>query len=126
MGPTDTTNAETPPPRLGRYRLVRCISSGGMARVYEARRESLAGVAPRVALKLILPEFAEDPTFQQLFVNEARIGSQLQHQNLVGIQDFDREENHFFLVMEYVEGITLRRAISTARRNGIQIPPKLA
>ena len=122
MGPTDTTNAETPPPRLGRYRLVRCISSGGMARVYEARRESLAGVAPRVALKLILPEFAEDPTFQQLFVNEARIGSQLQHQNLVGIQDFDREENHFFLVMEYVEGITLRRAISTARRNGIQIP----
>ena len=63
-----------------------------------------------MALKLILPEFAQDPTFQQLFVNEARIGSQLQHQNLVGIQDFDREEHHFFLVMEYVEGITLRRS----------------
>ena len=60
-----------------------------------------------------LPEFAQDPTFQQLFVNEARIGSQLQHQNLVGIQDFDREGEHFFLVMEYVEGITLRRVIST-------------
>ena len=93
-----------------------------MARVYEARRESLAGVAPKVALKLILPEFAQDPTFQQLFVTEARIGSQLQHQNLVGIQDFDREGDHFFLVMEYVDGITLRRAVSTCRRNGIQIP----
>ena len=93
-----------------------------MARVYEARRESLAGVAPRVALKLILPKYAQDPTFQQLFINEARIGSELQHQNLVGIQDFDREGDHFFLVMEYVEGITLRRAISTCRRNGIQVP----
>jgi eukaryotic-like serine/threonine-protein kinase len=121
MGPT-LEQSDTPPPRLGRYRLVRCISSGGMARVYEARRESLAGVAPRVALKLILPKYAQDPTFQQLFINEARIGSELQHQNLVGIQDFDREGDHFFLVMEYVEGITLRRAISTCRRNGIQVP----
>ncbi len=93
-----------------------------MARVYEARRESLAGVAPKVALKLILPKYAQDPTFQQLFVNEARIGAQLQHQNLVGIQDFDREGDHFFLVMEFVDGITLRGAISTCRRNGIQIP----
>ncbi|MDA1267207.1 MAG: serine/threonine-protein kinase, partial [Planctomycetota bacterium] len=101
---------------------MRCISSGGMALVYEARRESLAGVAPRVALKLILPEFAQDPTFQQLFVTEARIGSQLQHQNLVGIQDFDRDGQHFYLVMEYVDGITLRQAVSTCRRNGIQIP----
>jgi len=121
MGP-NTTEQQTPPPRLGRYRLVRCISTGGMARVYEARRESLAGVAPKVALKLILPKYAQDPTFQQLFINEARIGAQLQHQNLVGIQDFDREGDHFFLVMEFVDGITLRGAISTCRRNGIQIP----
>ncbi len=77
------TGGSEPPARLGRYRLVRCISSGGMARVYEARRESLAGVAPKVAVKVILPEYAADETFQQLFVNEARIGSQLQHQNLL-------------------------------------------
>ncbi|MCP4807332.1 MAG: protein kinase [Proteobacteria bacterium] len=93
-----------------------------MARVYEARRESLAGVAPKVAVKVILPEYAADETFQQLFVNEARIGSQLQHQNLVQIQDFDRESGHFYLVMEYVEGVTLRRAASLCRRNGMPIP----
>ena len=117
-----TPGASEPPARLGRYRLVRCISSGGMARVYEARRESLAGVAPKVAVKVILPEYAADETFQQLFVNEARIVSQLQHQNLVQIQDFDREAGHFYLVMEYVEGITLRRAASLCRRNGMPIP----
>lgn len=93
-----------------------------MARVYEARRESLAGVSPKVAIKVILPEHAEDETFQQLFVNEARIGSQLQHQNLVQIQDFDRAGRVYFLVMEFVEGLTLRKAASLCRRHGVPIP----
>lgn len=110
------------PERLGRYRLVKPISTGGMARVFEARRESLAGVSPRVAIKVILPDFAADGSFQQLFVNEARIGSQLQHQNLVGIQDFDREGDLFYLVMEFVDGITLRKVITLCRRQGLFIP----
>ena len=91
------------PERLGRYRLIRRISRGGMAQVYEARRESLAGVAPRVALKVILPEHALDENFRHLFINEAQVGSQLQHPNLVQIQDFDQQEDLFYLVMEYVE-----------------------
>ena len=110
------------PERLGRYRLVRLVSKGGMARVYEARRESLAGVAPRVALKVILPEHADNEDFQRLFVNEARVGSVLQHQNLVQIQDFDREGDRFFLVMEYVEGLTFRRILSLCKRNAMPVP----
>lgn len=108
--------------RLGRYRLIRCVSTGGMARVYEARRESLAGVAPKVAIKVILPEHANDAKFQQLFLNEAKIGSMLQHQNVVQIQDFDREGDVFYIVMDYVEGLTFRRAISHCKRNGLHIP----
>ncbi|MEC8425818.1 MAG: serine/threonine-protein kinase, partial [Myxococcota bacterium] len=110
------------PERLGRYRLVRPISTGGMARVFEARRESMHGVAPKVAVKVILPDFALDRNFQQLFVNEARIGSLLHHQNLVQIQDFDSEHDRYYLVMEYVEGPTLRRAMSLCRRHGL-VPP---
>ena len=110
------------PETLGRYRLVRRISTGGMAQVFEARRESLAGVAPRVAIKVILPEHAQDMNFQRLFVNEARIGSQLQHPNLVQIQDFDREKDRYYLVMEYVEGPTLRRVLSLCKRSGLNIP----
>jgi serine/threonine protein kinase len=120
--PSDPQPSATPPERLGRYRLVRPISTGGMARVFEGRRESLAGVSPRVAVKVILPDFAADAGFQRLFVNEARIGSQLQHQNLVQIQDFDRQGEHFYLVMEFVDGLTLRRAIGLCRKHGMLIP----
>ncbi len=120
--PQAPKNKEAPPERLGRYRLVRPISTGGMARVFEGRRESLAGVSPRVAIKVILPDFATDEGFQRLFVNEARIGSQLQHQNLVQIQDFDRQGEHFYLVMEFVDGVTLRRAIGLSRKHGMLIP----
>jgi len=108
--------------RLGRYRLVRQISAGGMARVYEARRESLAGVAPKVAIKVIRPEHATDETFQRLFVTEAHIGAALQHQNLVQIQDFDRQGDCFYLVMEYVEGHTFRKLISLSRHAGVAVP----
>jgi len=108
--------------RLGRYRIVRPLSKGGMALVYEARRESLAGVSPRVAIKLILPEHAASQTYKELFINEARLGASMQHQNLVQIQDFDCEGETWFLVMEYVEGLTLRRLIGICARFGIQMP----
>ncbi len=114
--------ADGTPERLGRYRLVRPISTGGMARVFEARRESLAGVNPRVAIKVILPDFADNQPFQDLFVHEARIGSMLQHQNVVQIQDFDCADGLYYLVMEYVEGLTLRRVVSLCRRHGVPVP----
>ncbi|MFT4979858.1 MAG: serine/threonine protein kinase, partial [Myxococcota bacterium] len=111
------------PDRLGRYRIVRTISTGGMARVYEARREAIEGVAPRVALKVILPQHAQDQAYRQMFINEARIGSMLRHQNLCQVQDFDAsDEGLFFLVMEYVEGVTLRQSVRQARRQGALIP----
>jgi len=93
-----------------------------MAFVYEARRESLAGVAPRVAIKLILPDYAGSDTFKELFINEARLGAAMQHQNLVQIQDFDAAGDQYFLVMEYVEGITFAKMIRTAKRQNIPIP----
>ena len=71
--------------RIGRYRIVRPLSKGGMALVYEARRESLAGVSPRVAIKVILPEHEDKDAFRNLFINEARLGARMQHQNLVQI-----------------------------------------
>ncbi len=108
--------------RLGRYRIVRPLSKGGMALVYEARRESLAGVSPRVAIKLILPEHAASQTYKDLFINEARLGASMQHQNLVQIQDFDCEGETWFLVMEYVEGFTLRRLIGAATRFDLKLP----
>jgi hypothetical protein len=119
------TLADGTPERLGRYRLVRPLSTGGMAHVFEGRRESFAGVAPRVAIKVILPEYAKDDGFQKLFRNEAVVGSQLHHQNIVQIQDFDFADGRLYLVMEYVDGITLRRVVNLCRKHGIAIPLEL-
>ncbi len=93
-----------------------------MAVVYEARRESLAGVSPRVAIKLILPEHENSEAYRELFVNEARLGSVMEHQNLVQIQDFEQDGERLFLVMEYVEGLTLRRIISLCQQYDVAVP----
>ncbi len=111
--------------RLGRYRLVRPLSKGGMALVYEGRRESLAGVSPRVAIKFILPEHAASETFRELFINEARLGASMHHQNLLQILDFDAEDDRWFLVMEYVEGLTLRKLIGASQHSGEPIPMRV-
>lgn len=117
--PLDRTGAEH---RLGQYRLLRPISAGGMARVYEGRLDSLAGVSTRVAIKVIHPEHANDQAFQELFITEARISARLEHQNLVRVQQFNREGDLYYLVMELIDGITLRKMISLCRRHQIQLP----
>jgi len=111
--------------RLGPYRLVRPVSAGGMARVYEGRLDSLAGVSTRVAIKVIHPDFATDTGFQDLFVTEARISARLEHLNLVRVQQFNREGDLLYLVMEYIEGFTLRKLISHVRRTRSPVPTTL-
>ncbi len=108
--------------RLGPYRLLRPISAGGMARVYEGRLDSLAGVTTRVAVKVIHPDYASEAAFQELFITEARISARLEHQNLVRIQQFNREGHLYYLVMEYIDGVTLRKVITLARRRAIELP----
>jgi serine/threonine protein kinase len=120
-----STVGEHIPEKLGTYRVLRLLSTGGMAKVYEGRRESLAGVAATVAIKIIDPERAQDDRFKRLFIQEAKVSSNLRHQNLVQIQDFDQVNGQFFLVMEYVEGMTLRSAIKRSRKHGIPLPQPL-
>ena len=75
--------------KLGRYRLIKPIYRLGKARIYEGRRESIKGVAPKVAIKVIDPKYAQDKSFRQRFVNEALLSSNLRHKNLIHVQDFD-------------------------------------
>ena len=114
--------------RIGCYRIVRPLSKGGMALVYEAVRETMGGVAPRVALKVILPEHAHSDTYRDLFINEARLGARMEHQNLVRILDFNvekGEKGRYYLVMEYLEGLNLRRVLSRCEQHGVEVPPKV-
>ena len=111
--------------RIGPYRLVRPISAGGMARVYEGRFDSLAGVSTRVAIKVIHPDFANESGFRELFIQEARISARLEHQNLVRVQQFNREGELYYLVMEYIDGVTFRKVVTACKKHGFRVPPNL-
>jgi serine/threonine protein kinase len=93
-----------------KYRLGERIGGGGMAEVFEATLVGVAGFERPVAVKRMLPSLSSDPTFGNMFVNEARIASLLHHANIVTVLDFDRDpEGRFFLVMELIRGMDLRQ-----------------
>jgi Protein kinase domain/PEGA domain len=97
----------------GRYQLGRMIGGGGMAEVFEAIAHGAEGFARPVAIKRMLPALSLDAAFGQMFVNEARIASLLHHENIVSTLDFDRDpEGRYFIVMELVRGIDLRKLAS--------------
>jgi eukaryotic-like serine/threonine-protein kinase len=93
-----------------RYQIEREIAQGGMAEVYLARDQSLNRP---VALKALFPEFAREPSFVERFRREAQAAANLNHPNIVAIYDWGQESGTYFIVMEYVEGRSLRDLIRT-------------
>jgi len=93
-----------------RYRIVRHLARGGMAEVYLAHDQLLDRP---VAVKLLFPELAHDASFVERFRREARAAAGLNHHNIVSVYDFGEDEGSYFIVMEYVQGVTLRDVVRT-------------
>jgi len=91
-----------------RYEIQRELAQGGMAEVYLARDQLLNRP---VALKALFPEFAREPSFVERFRREAQAAANLNHPNIVAIYDWGQETGTYFIVMEYVEGRSLRDLI---------------
>lgn len=90
----------------GKYELIKRVGRGGMASVWQAKSRGAAGFERLVAVKRILPELAANADFVNMFVEEARVGSQLHHPHIVQIYDFGVDSNgRYFLVMEWVDGM---------------------
>ncbi|MEY4391002.1 MAG: hypothetical protein RLZZ400_745, partial [Actinomycetota bacterium] len=100
----------TPPGQLlsSRYRLIRQVGSGGMAKVYLAQDQRLERL---VAVKLIHAHLSEDPAFAARFQREAVMAAKLNHPNLVNVFDQGVDDDQPYLVMEYVPGRTLREVL---------------
>src|SRR5712671_18354 len=88
-----------------RYEIEREIARGGMAEVYLARDQLLNRP---VALKVLFPEYAREPSFVERFRREAQSAANLNHPNIVAVYDWGQEAGTYFIVMEYVEGRSLR------------------
>ncbi len=104
----------------GRYELLRRIARGGMADVYLARDASLDR---QVAVKVLFPEFANDPSFVERFRREAKAAANLNHPNIVGIYDWGQEQGTYYIVMEYVVG---RSMADVLRSTGPLSPDRAA
>lgn len=94
----------------GRYRLDSCIGMGGMAVVYRGTDLTLDRV---VAVKMMLPQYAEDDQFKERFYLEAKSAAQLQSPNIVSVYDWGLDEptGSYYIVMELLDGMTLKDAI---------------
>jgi serine/threonine protein kinase len=105
-----------------RYEIIRSLGAGGMAQVFLATLHGGEGFTRAVALKVVRPEFSNFAEFSELFIQEARLASMLNHSNVVNVIDFDRDASgRLFLAMEYVEGRDLSAVL-----DGRPIPPSLA
>ena len=91
-----------------RYEIQQRLGRGGMADVYLARDRLLER---RVAVKVLFPEFATDPSFVARFRREAQAAANLTHPNIVAVYDWGQQGGTYFIVMEYVNGRTLAEVL---------------
>ena len=91
-----------------RYEIVGKVGTGGMADVYKAKDHTLGRF---VGIKVLKQEFSEDVNFVTKFRTEAQSAAGLEHPNIVNIYDVGSENSIHYIVMEYVEGITLKTYI---------------
>ena len=111
---------------LGTYQLIRKIGTGGMAEVWSARRGSSLGGHKYVAIKILARHVADNPTYREMFIAEARLSLVLHHANIVTIFDVVEEEGECYMVMELVEGMTLSQLVRALAKRGERLPTEVA
>jgi serine/threonine protein kinase len=112
--------------RLDRYELLCPIASGGMATVWLARLRGKRGFEKLFAIKTIRTELVEDARFQEMFLDEARIASGIQHPDVAQILDLGEQEDVLFIVMEWVDGDSLAKIRKLVSKRGGKMPVGLA
>jgi serine/threonine-protein kinase len=103
----------------GRFEIVRPLGRGGMGIVYLARDRRLDDEV--VAIKLLRPDFAQDPTMAARFKSEIKLARRVRHKNVGAIHDFDEDSGLLYISMEYVDGVDLKQYL---RRHGAISAPE--
>ncbi len=122
-----TNPQATSQPRIvGRYALFDEIAAGGMATIHLGRLVGPVGFSRTVAVKTLHPQFAKDPEFVEMFLEEARLASRIQHPNVISTVDVATAEGEVFLVMEYVAGESLAKLVRAALKKTDRVPIEVA
>ena len=110
------------PTDFGRYRLTGIAGEGGMATVYRGVLPGPMGFEKRLVVKVIRPSLVEDEEFLRALVNEALLGCQLHHPNIVEVYEFNQHAGRYYLAMELVDGISLSYLVRRHRKVGHAVP----
>jgi WD40 repeat protein/tRNA A-37 threonylcarbamoyl transferase component Bud32 len=101
--------------QFGKYQIRGLLGRGAMAEVYKAFHPTLER---DVAIKVIHPHLADDPSFVRRFRREAKVVAALRHPGIVQVHDFEVEDGSFYMVMEFVPGESLQERLATLRKRG--------
>lgn len=110
---------------IGRYALYPSIATGGMASVHLGRLMGPVGFARTVAIKRLHEQYARDPEFVSMFLDEARVAARIRHPNVASVLDVVALDGELFLVMDYVQGESLSQLLRVMRETGEIIPPRI-
>ncbi len=118
---------ETPTPTedklvFGKYAILRRHAVGGMGEVFLAKQTGIGGFQRHVILKSLLPDLAEQESFVNQFLDEARVAASLNHSNIVQIYEVGKWRGLYFIAMEYIRGGNLADLRKRAKRAGEDIP----
>jgi serine/threonine-protein kinase len=108
--------------RFGRYETIQPLATGGMATVYLGRAVGAGGFERRVAIKVMHDHIADDPDFVAMFLDEARLAARIHHPNVVSTIDVHKGAEGMFLVMEYIEGASLKHILRGMRKRKRRMP----
>jgi len=115
---------EALPTSYGKYELVERIGEGGMALVYRALQTGPMGFRKEVALKQIRPHVSRVEKMVKALINEARLGGNLHHPNVVEVYDFGEVDGAMYIAMEYIRGHTLHDVLARTTPTA-QLPPRI-
>ena len=130
--PAVTTAAPKPQTRavkgtqFGQYVIEAHIATGGMAEVYKARMVGMEGFQKTVAIKRILSNLTDSEEFVRMFIDEAKLAAQLNHNNIIHIYDLGKVDRSHYIAMEFIEGRDLRSILGDCRDTGRRMPIPLA
>jgi len=109
--------------KFGRYVFLKKLAVGGMAEVFLARRASFGGFSKFVVIKRLLPQHKGRAAYEQLFLTEARTGAILHHPHIAGLYDLGKLDDHYFMAMEFVHGLTLSDLHAASAEKSVPVPP---
>lgn len=107
---------------FGKYERLRRLARGGMGDVFLARHRGLAGIDRLAILKSLREDLAQNPSFREQFLDEARVAALLNHPNIVALYDVGEWEGETFIAMEYIAGEDLAKLWLAAAKRGVGLP----